>query len=75
MFNYALLGSVTEELISFDDFSAVLDALTSQINAQTIMAVIGGAIGVSVGLAFMWWGARKLVHMLMAAFKKGKVSI
>ena len=32
-------------------------------------------IGAVIGLFLAWWGARKLVRMLMGAFKKGKVSL
>lgn len=62
-------------IISVADFQAVLDALTGQISVSSVVGVLAAAAGAAVGLAFMWWGARKLIKVLMAAFKKGKVSL
>lgn len=62
-------------IVSPDDFTGVLDALTAQISVSSIVGVLVVLVGATVGLAFMWWGVRKLVRALMAAFKKGKVSI
>ena len=61
--------------ISTTDFQSVLNALTGQISVSTVVGVLAVAAGAAVGLAFMWWGVRKLVRVLMAAFKKGKVSL
>lgn len=61
--------------MGFDAVKPILDAVTSQINVTTIVAVLGGALAASIGLAFFWWAGRKLLSMLMAAFKKGKVKV
>lgn len=61
--------------VSATDFQSVLDTLQSQISVSTIVGVLVVAAGAAVGLAFMWWGVRKLVRVLMSAFKKGKVSL
>lgn len=66
---------MAEGIISVTDFQAVLDALTGQISVSSVVGVLAAAAGAAVGLAFMWWGARKLIKVLMAAFKKGKVSL
>lgn len=42
---------------------------------STVVGVLGVAAAAAVGLVFMWWGGRKAVRMLMAAFTKGKLSI
>lgn len=65
----------TATAISFTDFQSIFTGLTSQISVENIVGVIAAVIGVCVGLVFMWWGARKVVSMLMAAFRKGKVSV
>lgn len=65
----------TVSVISSTDFISVLETLQSQVSVSTIVGVLGVAAGASVGLAFMWWGVRKLVKVLMSAFKKGKVSL
>ena len=61
--------------ISSSAFTTVLTTLQEQISVGTIVEVLAVAAGAAVGLAFMWWGVRKLVRVLMGAFKKGKVSL
>lgn len=58
-----------------EQFNSVLTTLQSQISVSTIVSVLAIAAGAAVGLAFMWWGVRKLTAVLMKAFKKGKVSL
>lgn len=62
-------------VISATDFSSILTVLQGQISVSTVVAVLAVAAGAAVGLAFMWWGVRKLTRVLMSAFKKGKVSL
>ena len=57
------------------DWSAVITAMTSQISVATIVAVLATLMTASIGLVFMWWGVRKAVSSLMAAFRKGRISI
>lgn len=73
MMNMYLANAVTA--ISSTDFKGVLEALQAQISVATVVEVLTVLAGACVGLAFMWWGVRKLARSLMAAFKKGKVSI
>lgn len=61
--------------ITSADFTSVLDVLQTQISVGTIVEVLAVLAGATVGLAFMWWGVRKLTRALMSAFKKGKVSL
>lgn len=69
-----MLLSGTGTAIGWSDLSSVLSAITDQISVTTVIAVVAGAIGASIGLVFMWWGVRKLIRVLMAAFRKGKLS-
>lgn len=62
-------------IISVSDFQTVLTTLQSQISVSTVVQVLVVALGASVGFAFMWWGARKLIAALMKGFKKGGVGI
>ena len=32
-------------------------------------------VAACIGIVFMWWGVRKAVRALMAAFRKGKISV
>lgn len=54
---------------------SLMDTATQTMNIGNIVAIVGAGIGAVIGLFLAWWGARKLVRMLMNAFKKGKVSV
>lgn len=62
-------------VITSTAFTSVLTALQNQISVSTVVEVLAVVAGACVGLAFMWWGVRKVVRALMSAFKKGKVSL
>lgn len=55
------------------DFKSVLDAITQQINVQTIVEVLVVGVGAAVGLVFMWWGVRWLIQQLMKSARNGKM--
>lgn len=57
------------------DFSSITSAMTAQISVSTIVGVIAAVISMTVGIGFMWWGARYAVRKLMGALKKGKVGV
>lgn len=60
--------------ITSADFTSVLSAIQAQISVATVVEVLAVAVGAAIGLVFMWWGVRKLIGVLMSAFRKGKVS-
>ncbi len=72
--NLAAFLADTPTVISSTDFQSIITALQNQISVSTVVGVVAAGMGACVGLAFMWWGVRKLIRMIMAAFKKGKVS-
>lgn len=53
----------------------LMGRLTAVLNITNIVAILGAGITACAGLFLAWWGARKLVRMLMGVFKKGKLSI
>lgn len=57
------------------DWSSVITAMTGQISVDTIVGVLASLVTAGIGLVFMWWGVRKAASSLMAAFRKGKMSI
>ena len=61
----------TATAITSNDFASVLQALQAQISVTTVVEVLAVLATACVGLAFMWWGVRKLTRALMSAFKKG----
>lgn len=67
------MGEVTA--VTAADWSSVIEAMTAQISVSTVVGVLATLITAGVGLVFMWWGVRKALSSLMAAFRKGKLSI
>ena len=61
--------------VGFTDFKSIFDGLTAQVSVSSVVGVLAAVVGVCVGLVFMWWGIRKVVSMLMGAFRKGRVSV
>ena len=57
------------------DWASVISAMTAQISVATIVGVMATIIAACIGIVFMWWGVRKAVRALMAAFRKGKISV
>lgn len=70
---YVVIGAFEgATTVGFSDFQSIITAITSQISVTTIVAVIAAVVGLTVGIAFMWWGARYGSRKLMAALKSGK---
>ena len=57
------------------DWASVISAMTAQISVATIVGVLATVVAACIGIVFMWWGVRKAVRALMAAFRKGKISV
>lgn len=62
-------------VVSSADWKPILDAVNTQISVANVASVCVAIATAGVGFAFFWWGARKALRALMAAFKKGKISI
>lgn len=58
-----------------DAATEIMEIIHAQINFKTIIGVIGVGLATAVSIYLGWWGIRKLVRLVMTAFKKGKVSI
>lgn len=61
--------------VTASDWQSVITAMTAQISVETIVGVLATLVTAGIGLVFMWWGVRKAARSLMAAFRKGKMSI
>lgn len=57
------------------DWASVISAMTAQVSVATIVGVMATIVAACIGIVFMWWGVRKAVRALMAAFRKGKISV
>lgn len=75
LFSVMLAASAASSVVTSADWASVMTALTSQLNVATVVEVLSSLASAAVGLAFMWWGVRKAVRSLMAAFRGGRVSI
>lgn len=53
----------------------VFTDVTGTINIASIVSMLGIAVGACVGLVLMWFGLRKVIRIIMAAFRKGKISV
>lgn len=73
---FVLLGSGgASTVVGPDAWSSVMSALTAQVSVSTIIGVLATLVTAGIGLVFMWWGVRKALRSLMAAFRKGKMSL
>lgn len=68
-----MLLTAGTNVVSADDWSSVISAMTNQISVSTIVGVLAVVVGAGIGLVFMWWGVRKASKSLMAAFRSGKL--
>lgn len=69
------LASSTASAVTASDWESVITAMTGQISVATIVGVMATIVAACIGIVFMWWGVRKAVRALMAAFRKGKISV
>lgn len=65
----------TATSVTASDWASVISAMTAQISVATIVGVMATIVAACIGIVFMWWGVRKAVRALMAAFRKGKISV
>ena len=66
------IPAFADTTVSTSDFMSVITELQSQISISTVVSVIAAGAGIAAGFAFMWWGVRKLIRVLMKAFKSGR---
>ena len=69
------LESGSASAVTAADWASVISAMTAQISVATIVGVMAAIVAACIGIVFMWWGVRKAVRALMAAFRKGKISV
>lgn len=62
-------------VVTAADWSSIITAITGQISVSTVVAAVATMVAAGIGLVFMWWGVRKAARTLLAAFRKGRVSI
>ena len=70
-----LLASEGPATVTAADWSSVITAMTGQISVSTVVGVLASLVTAGIGLVFLWWGVRKAAKSLMAAFRKGRMSL
>ena len=58
-----------------DAWAGIINSLTGQFSVTQIVPVVTTALAAAVVLAFFWWGVRKVLRIIMSAFRKGRVSV
>lgn len=54
---------------------SVFTDVTGTINIGNIVSILAIVVGACVGLVLMWFGIRKVIKIIMGAFRKGKISV
>lgn len=62
-------------MVTLSDVQPILDEISKFISVENIVAVLAAVTAVSVSFVFLWWGVRKVIRMIMSAFRKGKLSV
>lgn len=53
----------------------LIAVLSGTFSVNNITSAVGAGLAVAVVLALAWWGGRKVLRMIMSAFRKGRVSV
>lgn len=70
-----MIGLIPLDSVGYSDFWSIITAMTDQVSVSTIVSVLAAVVGITVGIAFMWWGARYASRKIMGALKKGKTGV
>ena len=55
------------------DFSTLTNSLSSQLNATTVLTIMGTVVGATVGIFLAVWGGRKIIGGIQTAMKRGNI--
>ncbi len=65
-------AAITEAVTAAE---TIVGSMTSVLNITNIIAILSACMGAATVLFLGWWGARKVVRVVVNAFAKGKLSI
>lgn len=54
---------------------SVFTDVTGTININSVVQILAIVVAACVGLVLMWFGIRKVIKIIMGAFRKGKISV
>ena len=55
------------------DFSALTTQLSTAINAETVLTVMGTVVTATIGIFLAVWGGRKIIGSIQSALKRGRI--
>ena len=70
-----LEGTAATATEAITAITSVFTNVTGAINIQSVLSVLGIVVAAAIGLVLMWWGIRKVIRVIMSAFKKGKIAV
>ena len=56
-------------------FENVFGEFLDKFNVESIVIFLAYAATVVIGMVFAWWAIRKVARIIMAAFRKGRISL
>lgn len=56
------------------DFSTLTNVISSQINSESILSIMGTVVGATVGIFLVSYGAGRIVAGIQYSLKYGKIS-
>lgn len=69
------LGGVCVGPIEYETIAPIVTAVTKTVTVSNIVSVLAAVVTAAIAFVFMWWGVRKIISIIMAAFRKGKLSV
>lgn len=73
MSNLLLIGEAVA--VTTTELEPIKTAVTDYVNVSNIVTYLAYGLGAALVLVLFWFGVRKLMGMIMSAFKKGKVRV
>lgn len=67
--------SLVKTATKFEDIQSIFEAIDTQVNVESVVAMLVNGVKLAIVLVFMWWGVRKLSKVVMTAFRKGRLSV
>ena len=57
------------------EYQTVVTAVSNTLSSTNLTSVLTYAVGLAVGLVFLWWAVRKVTGILKRAFMRGKLRL
>ena len=74
-FALSIPAFAAEGSTGLETYKNVIDSIADTLSTTNLSNVLVYAVGVAIGLVFLWWGVRKVSRILMSAFRKGRLRL